>query len=115
MLSKRDDDNVRLREQRDQLNAEIQERKQKDFVKYSAAQEYKSLWESSKVSQVNFPSSTQLMAQAVQQRLTIMESELSRTKAQLAAQACSKEHLLFFLGGNTDELQFFEDLKEQKL
>jgi E3 ubiquitin-protein ligase BRE1 len=44
-----------------------------------------------------------------------MESELSRTKAQLAAQACSKEHLLFFLGGNTDELQFFEDLKEQKL
>jgi len=44
-----------------------------------------------------------------------MESELSRTKAQLAVQARSKEHLLFFLGGNTDELQFFEGIKEQKL
>lgn len=50
MLSKRDDENVRLREQRDQLSAEIQERKQKDFIKYSAAQEYKGLWESSTVS-----------------------------------------------------------------
>jgi len=62
-----------------------------------------------------FSLGTQFIAQAVQQRLSIVESELSRTKAQLAAQARSKEHLLFFLGGNTDELQFFEDIKEQKL
>jgi len=56
MLGKRDDENVRLREQRDQLSAEIQERKQKDFVKYSSAQEYKALWESSTVSYVQlFP------------------------------------------------------------
>ncbi|KIM45233.1 hypothetical protein M413DRAFT_441916 [Hebeloma cylindrosporum] len=97
MLSKRDDENVRLREQRDQLSAEILERKQKDFIKFSAAQEYKGLWESST------------------QRLSIMESELSRTKAQLAVQARSKVHLLFFLGGNTNELRLFEDIKEQKL
>ena len=46
MMSKRDVDNARLRDQREQLTAEVLERKQKECVKYASMQEYKVLAES---------------------------------------------------------------------
>ena len=49
MLSKRDLENARLREQREQQSAELNERKQKDAVKLASIQEYKSLLESNSV------------------------------------------------------------------
>ena len=49
MLAKRDSENARLREQREQQSAELNERKQKDAVKLASIQEYKSLLESNSV------------------------------------------------------------------
>jgi E3 ubiquitin-protein ligase BRE1 len=49
MLAKRDSENARLREQREQQSAELNERKQKDAVKFASIQEYKSLLESNSV------------------------------------------------------------------
>lgn len=46
MLSKRDAENARLREQRDQQLTELNERKQKEHVKLSSLNEFKSLAES---------------------------------------------------------------------
>lgn len=39
MVLKRDNENSRLREQRDQLNAELNERKNKDSVRWHSVQE----------------------------------------------------------------------------
>lgn len=49
MLAKRDSENARLREQREQQSAELNERKQKDAIKFASIQEYKSLLESNSV------------------------------------------------------------------
>ena len=49
MLAKRDSENARLREQREQQGAELNERKQKDAIKFASIQEYKSLLESNSV------------------------------------------------------------------
>ena len=49
MLAKRDLENARLREQREQQSAELNERKQRDAVKFASIQEYKSLMESNSV------------------------------------------------------------------
>ncbi|KAF8200665.1 BRE1 E3 ubiquitin ligase-domain-containing protein [Pholiota molesta] len=97
MLAKRDADNARLREQREQLNAELIERRQKDSMKHASLQEYKSLVDSNS------------------ERINILQSELCRCKAQLAANATAEELMLFYLGGNIDEVRYFEGLKEQKL
>ncbi|KDR75197.1 hypothetical protein GALMADRAFT_69292 [Galerina marginata CBS 339.88] len=96
MLTKRDAENARLREQREQQGAELNERRHKDSVKIASLQEYKLLVESNS------------------ERINILQSELSRCKAQLAANAGSEELMVFFLGGNIDEVRFFEGLKEQK-
>lgn len=53
MVVKRDSENARLREQREQQSAELNERKHKDAVKYASIQEYKSLLESNSV-KLNF-------------------------------------------------------------
>lgn len=50
LLSKRESDVVRLREQRDQQHAELNERKQKDSVKQYSKQELRNLAESHAVS-----------------------------------------------------------------
>ncbi|KAF8813812.1 BRE1-domain-containing protein [Phlegmacium glaucopus] len=97
MLAKRDLENARLREQREQQSAELNERKQKDAVKYASIQEYKSLLESNS------------------ERIQILQSELSRCKGKLAANAGAEDLMLFFLGGNTEDVRYVESLREQKL
>lgn len=54
LLSKRESDVVRLREQRDQQHAELNERKQKDSVKQHSKQELRNLAESHAVSLMSF-------------------------------------------------------------
>ncbi len=49
MLVKRDNENARLREQRDQQMSELNERKQKDSVKLTSVNEIKALAESRSV------------------------------------------------------------------
>lgn len=46
MLAKRDNENARLREQREQQAAELNERKHKDSVKLASLQELKTLVDS---------------------------------------------------------------------
>ncbi|KAH9485124.1 E3 ubiquitin-protein ligase BRE1 [Psilocybe cubensis] len=96
MLAKRDSENVRLREQREQQGAELNERRQKDSIRSSSLQEYKLLVESNS------------------ERINILQSELSRCKAQLAAHANSEELMSFFLAGNIDQVRYFEAMREAK-
>ncbi|CAA7261702.1 unnamed protein product [Cyclocybe aegerita] len=96
MLAKRDADNTRLREQRDQQHAELVERRHKDQVKFASLQEYKSLCESN------------------MERIDILQSELSRCKAQLAANAGDEDLMAFFLTGHFEDSKFYEELKSQK-
>ncbi|KAJ3508382.1 hypothetical protein NLJ89_g5785 [Agrocybe chaxingu] len=96
MLAKRDADNTRLREQRDQQHAELVERRHKDQVKFASLQEYKSLCESNT------------------ERINILQSELSRCKAQLAANVGDEDLMAFFLTGHFEDPKFYEELKNQK-
>lgn len=50
MVTKRDAENARLREQREQLSAELTERRQKDSVKLASYQEYRALIDTNTVS-----------------------------------------------------------------
>jgi E3 ubiquitin-protein ligase BRE1 len=50
-----------------------------------------------------------------QERIQILQSELSRCKAKLAANAGAEDLMLFFLGGNTESVRYVESLKEQKM
>jgi E3 ubiquitin-protein ligase BRE1 len=54
MMVKREVENARLRDQREQLNAELVERKQKDSVKMASLQEYKTLAESRSASRPQY-------------------------------------------------------------
>ena len=53
-MMKREVENARLRDQREQLNAELLERKQKDSVKQASLQEYKTLAESRSASRPRY-------------------------------------------------------------
>ncbi|KIK09930.1 hypothetical protein K443DRAFT_671248 [Laccaria amethystina LaAM-08-1] len=97
MLAKRDNENARLREQREQQAAELNERKHKDSVKLASLQELKTLVDSRS------------------ERILVLQSELSRTKAHLAANTGIEDVMLFFLGGNVADTQFIETLRDQKL
>ncbi|KIL65947.1 hypothetical protein M378DRAFT_449286 [Amanita muscaria Koide BX008] len=77
MLSKREVDNARLRDQREQLNAEVLERKQKESVKYASMQECKTL------------------AESRSERIIVLESELKRLKSRLAAEARDEDLMKF--------------------
>ncbi|KAG6920311.1 hypothetical protein DXG01_005080 [Tephrocybe rancida] len=95
MLAKRDVDNARLREQREQQGAELLERKQQESVKLSSLRETKALNESRL------------------ERIAVLESQVARLKAQLAANASDEDLMKFFLEGHTDEAHYFESLKER--
>ncbi|KAF8070613.1 BRE1 E3 ubiquitin ligase-domain-containing protein [Lyophyllum atratum] len=95
MLAKRDSENSRLREQREQQGAELNERKAQDVVKVASLRELRSL------------------ADSRSERIAALDSEVSRCKAQLAAHAGHEELMTFFLGGNTEEAAYFESLKDR--
>ncbi|KAF8635226.1 hypothetical protein AX17_004001 [Amanita inopinata Kibby_2008] len=84
MLSKRDIDNTRLRDQREQLTAEILERKQRESIKQSSLQEYRNL------------------AESRSERILALESEVKRLKSRLAAEARDEDLMSFIFSENGD-------------
>nr|GAT44637.1 allantoicase [Mycena chlorophos] len=95
MMLKRDAENARLRDQRDQYQAELTERRQKDSVKIASSKEFHAL------------------AEARSARIQVLESQLSRYKAQLAANAGSRELLDFFFSGQAEDAKFIEEMKSR--
>ncbi|KAF9010533.1 BRE1 E3 ubiquitin ligase-domain-containing protein [Cyathus striatus] len=96
MLSKRDAENARLREQREQQAAELNERRQKDKDKLASTKELKTLVESRS------------------DRIAALESEVRRCKAQLAANAGQEDLMRFFLDGNIEVEGYIDSLKQEK-
>ncbi|KAJ7091203.1 BRE1 E3 ubiquitin ligase-domain-containing protein [Mycena epipterygia] len=95
MMNKRDAENTRLRDQREQQAAELNERKQKDSVKVASMKEL------------------QALAEARSARILVLESQLSRHKAQLAANAGNEDLMRFFFSGQLDDMSYIEELKNR--
>ncbi|KAJ7446245.1 BRE1 E3 ubiquitin ligase-domain-containing protein [Mycena galericulata] len=95
MVLKRDAENARLRDQREQQAAELNERKQKDSVKLASIKEL------------------QALAEARSARIVVLESQLSRHKAQLAANAGNEDLMRFFFSGQLDDMAYIEELKNR--
>ncbi|KAJ7346872.1 BRE1 E3 ubiquitin ligase-domain-containing protein [Mycena albidolilacea] len=95
MIGKRDAENARLRDQREQQAAELNERKQKDSVKLASMKELESL------------------AEARSARIVVLESQLSRHKAQLAANAGNEDLMHFFFSGQLNDVAYIEELKNR--
>ncbi|KAJ7045767.1 BRE1 E3 ubiquitin ligase-domain-containing protein [Mycena alexandri] len=95
LIGKRDTENTRLRDQREQLAAELNERKQKDGIKMASAKELESL------------------AEARSARIVVLESQLSRYKAQLAANAGNDDLMHFFFSGGLDDVAYIQELKNR--
>ncbi|KAJ7187992.1 hypothetical protein C8R46DRAFT_6470 [Mycena filopes] len=95
LIGKRDTENTRLRDQREQLAAELNERKQKDGGKFASARELESL------------------AEARSARIVVLESQLSRHKAKLAANAGNDDLMHFFFSGQLENSAYIEDLKNR--
>ncbi|GBE81020.1 E3 ubiquitin-protein ligase BRE1 [Sparassis crispa] len=95
LLTKRENDNLRLREQRDQQLSELNERKQKDHVKVASHQEFKAL------------------AESRSERIKVLESEVTRLKTRLAADACDEDLLSFFSSDDAENVTYVSDLKSK--
>ncbi|THH32505.1 hypothetical protein EUX98_g1696 [Antrodiella citrinella] len=78
LAEKRTTEAVRLREQRDQLQTEVNERKQKDSLKIASATEFRRL------------------ADLRKERIEVLYSEVTRLKARLAAKAGDEDLMTFF-------------------
>lgn len=93
LLSKRDADNLRLRETRDQYGAELAERKAKDSVKLQSLQELKDL------------------AESRSERIAQLQSEIARHKAKIAAQSSDEDLMKYFFEGKVDDIEYVRNLK----
>ncbi|KAF9469928.1 BRE1 E3 ubiquitin ligase-domain-containing protein [Collybia nuda] len=95
MLAKRDAENARLRDQREQQAAELNERKQKESIKATSFQELK------------------LLADSRSDRIVVLESEVRRCKAHLAANTGNKDLMLFFADGNIENVEYIGNVKDR--
>ncbi|KAL4074257.1 BRE1 E3 ubiquitin ligase-domain-containing protein [Scleroderma citrinum] len=95
LLSKREADNLRVRELRDQYGAELAERKAKDAVKLHSIQELKALVES------------------CSERIAQLQSEVARHKAKLAAQSGEEDLMKYFFEGKVDDVEYVRELKRK--
>ncbi|KAI6026328.1 hypothetical protein BKA83DRAFT_4241880 [Pisolithus microcarpus] len=95
LLSKRDADNLRVRETRDQYGAELAERKAKDSVKLQSFQEVKDL------------------AESRSERIAQLQSEIARHKAKLAAHSGDEDLMKYFFEGKADDMEYVRDLKRK--
>jgi len=112
MVSKRDAENARLRDQREQQAAELNERKHRDNVKLASLQEFKTLAESRSASDLHLHKKRSLTCR-IQERILVLQSELRRHKAQLAANASNEDLMLFFANGNIESAAYLESLKNR--
>ncbi|KAH9858793.1 BRE1-domain-containing protein [Lenzites betulinus] len=95
MLSKRDSELARIREQRDQHHAELHERRAKDSVKTSSLAEFMSL------------------AETRAARIAVLESENQRLKTRLAANVGDEDLVAFLWSSQPDGPSFVDDLKRK--
>ncbi|KAI0071770.1 BRE1-domain-containing protein [Panus rudis PR-1116 ss-1] len=95
IISKRDTELIRLREQRDQINSELHERKAKEQVKLASLHEFKTL------------------AESRSERIKVLESEVLRLKTRLAAEAGDEDLLTFLFKGASEDLSYVNDLKQR--
>ncbi|KDQ57820.1 hypothetical protein JAAARDRAFT_178316 [Jaapia argillacea MUCL 33604] len=85
----------RLRSQRDQIGAELVERKADYTAKLGSLQEYKKL------------------AESCSGRVVVLQSEVKRLKSQLAANAGDPDLLAFCLSEKGEDVSYVEDLKSR--
>ncbi|KAG9316252.1 hypothetical protein JVU11DRAFT_2280 [Chiua virens] len=95
LLSKRDADNLRVRELRDQYGAELSERKARDSVKLQSIHELKEL------------------AESRSERISQLQSEVARHKARLAALSGDEDLMKYFFEGKADDLDYVRSLKQK--
>ncbi|KAJ3553638.1 hypothetical protein NM688_g3503 [Phlebia brevispora] len=95
MVVKRDNENSRLREQREQILSELNERKQKDMIKIHSVNELKALVDSRS------------------ERIKVLESELTRLRTRLAADAKDEDLMTFFFKSGSEEVSYVADLKRR--
>lgn len=112
MLAKRDAENARLRDQREQQAAELNERKHKESVKAASFQELKLLADSRSVS-IFFDGSSLALLRPSKDRILVLESEVRRCKTHMAANASNKDLMLFFADGNTENVDYIVNLKDR--
>ncbi|OCH92316.1 BRE1-domain-containing protein [Obba rivulosa] len=99
-VTNRDNDNIRLREQRDQAMAELNERKAKDSVKMQSLQELKTLAESRGASLTT-------------ERIAVLHSELTRLRTRLAADAGDEDLVTFLFKDNAGDSTYVDDLRKR--
>jgi E3 ubiquitin-protein ligase BRE1 len=112
LIGKRDAENTRLRDQREQQAAELNERKQKDSVKLASMKELESLAEARSARHAIFLCRVSIL-NYFQARILVLESQLSRHKAQLAANAGNEDLMQFFFSGQLDDMAYVEELKNR--
>ncbi|KAN0090761.1 hypothetical protein V8E55_004327 [Tylopilus felleus] len=95
LLSKRDADNLRVRELRDQYGAELTERKARDLIKLQSIHELKEL------------------AESRSERISQLQSEVGRHKARLAALSGDEDLMRYFFEGKSDDLDYVRNLRRK--
>ncbi|KAE9411274.1 BRE1-domain-containing protein [Gymnopus androsaceus JB14] len=92
LITRRDADNARLREERDQRVADIYERRAKDSIKMASCDEYK------------------LLAASRAERIIALESQLHRSKLKLAVNADREDVVKFLLETPDKDIEFVDHL-----
>lgn len=111
LAGKRDLELGRLREQRDQYQIEINERKAKEQHKSASALEFRALAEARAVrAKVAVNQAPRLKSQ--QERIAIFESENKRLKTRIAASAGDEDLMKFFWQSSPDA-SYADDLKRR--
>ncbi|KAI0328649.1 BRE1-domain-containing protein [Cubamyces sp. BRFM 1775] len=95
MISKRDSELARIREQRDQYYAELNERRAKESTKMASIAEFKTL------------------AEARAERIAVLESESKRLKSRLAANSGDEDLVSFLWSSSSEGPSYVEDLKRR--
>jgi E3 ubiquitin-protein ligase BRE1 len=98
LVLKREVEGERLREQRDKAVAELNDRKARDSVKLNSLHEYRQLCE------------------AQSGRINLLNVEISRLKARLAADTNNEDAMQFFLAqssGQNADVSYHEDLQKR--
>lgn len=107
-MKKRDDENTRLRQQRDQQSSEIIERKGKASMK--SGDEYRALAESRAV---RYFICNLLFTHHYQDRIVVLQSEVKRLQARLAASSGNDDLLSFLTKDDNVNTSYVDDLKSR--
>ncbi|KAI0048255.1 hypothetical protein FA95DRAFT_1678426 [Auriscalpium vulgare] len=92
-LAKRDGENLRLREAREKLSAELFERKQTESTRRQSLDQYRQL------------------AESRSERMSVLQSEVNRLKRLVAANAGDEDLVIFLASEKADGATYVDDLK----